>query len=306
MLTSIKHWLLTIVLTMGFSICTESSNTPLGRVIVMGDLHADIGVAREVFRLAGATDENDSWIGGELVVIQLGDLIGRSDDDREVLDFIFEVQEQAETAGGRVYVVLGNHEIFAARMDYRWTGDNAFAAFESAPGLNLDDPRLQSVPEPQRARGAALMPGGPYANRLAEFPVVLKLGSTVFTHGGVNLHWANYGVDKINDEVSRWFRGETVEPVSTLGVDAGNDDDGVMWSRRYSQNVDEADCRMLEESLSILGAKRMVVAHTVHKEITSRCGEMVWAIDVGMSRVYGGKLQVLEIVDDQVIRVIQR
>jgi hypothetical protein len=48
----------------------------------------------------------------------------------------------------------------------------------------------------------------------------------------------------------------------------------------------------------------MIVAHTVHEQITPRCDGRVWAIDVGMSRAYGGRVQVLEIVDDKALRVI--
>jgi hypothetical protein len=49
----------------------------------------------------------------------------------------------------------------------------------------------------------------------------------------------------------------------------------------------------------------MIVAHTVHPQITARCDERVWAVDVGMSRAYGGPIQLLEIVDDRTLRVLQ-
>jgi hypothetical protein len=48
----------------------------------------------------------------------------------------------------------------------------------------------------------------------------------------------------------------------------------------------------------------MIVAHTVHEQITPRCDGRVWAIDVGMSRAYGGRVQVLEITNDSILRVI--
>jgi len=62
---------------------------------------------------------------------------------------------------------------------------------------------------------------------------------------------------------------------------------------------------MLDESLRILGARRMIVAHTVQESITSNCDQKVWAIDVGMSRYYGGKIEVLEIINDEVVAVLQ-
>lgn len=77
----------------------------------------------------------------------------------------------------------------------------------------------------------------------------------------------------------------------------------VLVSRHFSGEY--ADCDMLGESLQILDAKRMVLAHTVQQTITSKCDGRVWAIDTGMSRYYGGPIEVLEIVDDSVVSVIK-
>jgi hypothetical protein len=273
------------------------------RVVVMGDIHADEGVVRKAFQLAGATNAKDQWIGGNLTVVQMGDLIGRSDDERQVLDFVFDVQRKAAAAGGTVHALVGNHEVFGGRLDNQAVGPNPFPAYENMAGLNRDDPRLRILPPRARARGAALMPGGPYAKKIAAFPVVLKLGETVFVHGGVVPRWAKYGIDRINTEVRQWLLGLAPEPDSALGVDDG---DRVMWTRQFSLDVDEGDCALLSESLKILGARRMIVAHTVHREITARCDERVWAVDVGMSRAYGGTIQLLEILDDRVLKVIRQ
>ncbi|MBT3531099.1 MAG: calcineurin [Gammaproteobacteria bacterium] len=272
------------------------------RIVVIGDLHADIGVTRKAFQLAGAINEEGEWIGQALTVVQLGDFIGRSDDDRQVLDFMFDIREKAEQGGGKVHNLIGNHEVFGGRVDNQAVGRSPFSAFEDMEGLDLEDPRLQRLPPEQRARGAALMSGGPYARRIAEFPAVLKLGKTIYVHAGVLPRWAEYGIDRINQEVSQWLMGDRREPNSTRGVDNG---DGVMWTRQLTYNVDFYDCELLEESLNILGAERMIVAHTVHREITSRCNDKLWAIDVGMSRAYGGDIQLLEIIDDEQLKVLR-
>lgn len=286
----------------GEGAAAASSIAPERRIVAIGDLHADIGVTREAFQLAGATDATDDWIGGALTVVQMGDFIGRSDDERQVLDFIFAVRERAEAAGGRVHVLIGNHEVMAGRVDNQAVGPNPFPGFEDLSDLDLSDPRLQALPENQRARGAALMAGGPYAQRIAAFPCVLVIGTTVFVHGGLVPRWAEYGIEKINQEVSEWLLGNTAEPECSLGVDDG---DGVMWTRQFSQSVDASDCALLDQTLSLLGAKRMVVAHTVQTEITPGCDNKVWAIDVGMSRAYGGPIELLEIVDDEVASIIR-
>lgn len=300
------NWLLASVVFLAL-IAHGSSQTPApvrgsARVVAIGDLHADIGVTRKAFRLAGATNEKDEWIGKSLTVVQTGDFLGRNDDERQVLDFLFEIRRKAEAGGGKVHVLIGNHEVMGGRLDNQAVGPNPFPGFEGIPDLNLNDPRLRFLPPNERARGAALMPGGPYAKRLAEFPVVLRLGGTVFVHGGVVPRWARYGIDKINEEVRQWLLGRAPEPDSAKGVDDG---DRVMWTRQFSSNVDDRDCAELDESLKLLGAKRMIVAHTVHANITPGCDGKVWAIDVGMSRYHGGKMELLEIVNDEVLSVLR-
>lgn len=275
------------------------------RLVAIGDLHADLANARRAFRLAGSIDDRDSWIGGPLVIVQTGDFIGRGKEDRPVLDFMLEIQAQAKAAGGAVHILLGNHEVFAARPDHRWVDPDAFEDFRALPDLPLTHPRLSGLPAAERPRAAAFMPGGIYARRLAAFPAVLRVGDTVFAHGGVLPLWARYGVDRINADVRDWLSGRAAdEPASTLGLDDGSLDDGVMWSRHFAAAPESMACALLKESLSILGAKRMVVAHTVQKSITSRCGGQLWTIDVGISRYYGGEVQVLEITGDTQVRVI--
>jgi hypothetical protein len=275
------------------------------RLVAIGDLHADMDAARRALRLAGAIDERDAWIGGNLVVVQTGDIIGRGTEERAVLDFLLDLQAKAKAAGGTLHLLLGNHEVFAARPDHRWVDPDAFAAFRGVSGLNLRHPRLAELPDAERARAAAFMPGGVYARRLSAFPLVLRVGETIFAHGGVLPMWAKYGIDRLNADVREGLAGRrATEPAATLGLDDGSADDGVMWSRHFAAASDEVACALAKESLSMLGAKRMVIAHTVRKAIVSRCDDQIWPIDVGISRYYGGALQVLEIVDDRKIRVI--
>ena len=197
---------------------------------------------RQAFQLAGATNASGEWIGGTLTIVQMGDLIGRSDDERQVLDFIFDIQRKAARAGGTVHALIGNHEVFGGRLDNQAVGPNPFPAWESVPGLRRNDPRLAPPAAARACAGAALLPGGPYARQIAAFPVVLKIRDTVFVHGGVVPRWAAYGVERINQEVRQWLLGKGPEPDSALGVDDG---DRVMWTRQFSSNVDADDCAVL-------------------------------------------------------------
>ena len=262
-----------------------------------------MGALRTALRTSGAIDARDQRVGGALTVVQLGDLIGRSDEERQVLDFAFDLQRRARQAGGAVHALVGNHEVMGGRLDNQAVGPNPFTAWEDVPGLRRDDPRLRHLPPYARARGAALMPGGPYADRSPSSrwssSFVRRCSSTVAScRAG---HDTASSASTARFENGCWDRRD--EPDSALGVDDG---DRVMWTREFSADVARADCGLLEESLKILGARRMIVAHTVQAAITSGCDGRLWAIDVGMSRARGGRVaEVLEIVDDSKLRVLR-
>ena len=49
------------------------------KIVAIGDVHGDMMKARRAFKLAGLVDDDDRWIGGKTVVVQLGDILDRGD-----------------------------------------------------------------------------------------------------------------------------------------------------------------------------------------------------------------------------------
>ncbi|MBK6404240.1 MAG: metallophosphoesterase [Holophagales bacterium] len=266
------------------------------RLVAIGDLHGDLEATRRVLRLAGAIDERDGWMGGDLVLVQTGDQLDRGDDEPEILDLFERLAKDATAAGGAVHALNGNHEFLNVKGDVRYATLDGFADFLEKPVPGLAGAPPETVIAAVLARINAFKPGGPQALRLATRNVVAVVGNTVFVHGGVLPKVAEYGIERLNQESREWLRAErSCPPDLLLGPD------GPVWSRHYSKDTDEADCRLLAEALEKLGASRMVVGHTVQKDqVTSGCAERVWRIDVGLSRHYGGPSSALEIVGDQV------
>jgi hypothetical protein len=267
------------------------------RIVAIGDLHGDLDHARRVLRLAGAIDDRDRWIGGNLVVVQTGDEIDRGDDDRAILDLIEDLKKQAADAGGEFVALLGNHEVMNAALDFRYVTPGGFAAFTL---VDLGDrPPLAlpaGMPPEAKGRAAAFAPGGPYAKVLATRPFVVKVGETVFVHGGILPKHVAAGLDRMNDELDAWLTGRRDAPPAALVAE-----DGPIWTRAYSTDQGAPDCASLTSALAQLGARRMVVGHTVQSHgVNAACEGAVWRIDVGLSRVYGGPVQALEIRGDEV------
>jgi hypothetical protein len=260
------------------------------RLVAIGDLHGDLDHARRALRLAGAIDARDHWIGGCLVVVQTGDEIDRGDDDRAILDLVEGLKTQAAKAGGEVVALIGNHELMNASLDFRYVTAGGFAAFSRSEGENASASLTQLPPE-SRGRASAFAPGGSYASLESSRPFVVKIGDTVFVHGGVLPKHVAYGLDRMNNELDDWLAGKRHDVPAILVAE-----DGPVWTRAYSSEDAPPDCSDLATVLAQLGAKRMVVGHTVqHQGVNSACDGRVWRIDVGLSRYFGGPIQALEI-----------
>lgn len=268
--------------------------TGAGVIVAIGDVHGDLASAQQALQLAGAVDAAGNWIGGQLTVVQVGDQTDRGDDEREILDWFERLETQAAQSGGAFWWLLGNHEVMNAQLDLRYVTADGMADFADVTCAPTDT-QCAAAPVEVRGRVAAFSPGGPYALRLADQPVVLRLGRTAFVHGGLEPHVAQQGIEAINSAVSAWLRGEAPEP----GVASG--EDSPLWSRRFATEPTPDDCAALAQTLALLDVDRMVVGHTVQQAgISSACDATIWRIDVGLADLYGGPTQVLRIVGDWV------
>ncbi|MBT4186777.1 MAG: calcineurin [Gemmatimonadales bacterium] len=285
------------------------------RIVAFGDVHGDLEAARGALRLAGAIDDQDRWIGGDLIVVQTGDQLDRGDQEQAILDLFERLRIESEAAGGAFHALLGNHELLNARLDFRYVTDGGYADFMDVVEYDPSDSiqvwdgssasfRSSTMAEfepHQRPRVAAFMPGGPYANLLAKRQVIARVGDNIFVHGGVLPEHVAYGIDAINSSAQAWLRGDADLPSVLSGSFSPQ------WTRLYSDDPDSSACSVLEKALNALEAKRIVMGHTIQQSgITSACGARAWRIDVAMAAYYaarndyGGSVEVLEIVGDSV------
>lgn len=250
------------------------------RIVAIGDLHGSLSAARKALALAGAIDQNDHWIGGDLVVVQLGDLVDRGENDRSVIDLMEALKKEAKQAGGQLITLLGNHELMNVCGDYRYVSKEGMKEFKD----------FSKNGTPHDGRFQAFKPGGAYARILADNPVVLAVGDTLFVHAGLTKSFSDLGIEKINQEAHKFLKGELKNPPQFI-----IDSDGPLWARRYTQSPSQEDCQELSEILKKFNCKRMVVGHTIqYQGISSTCDNQCWMVDTGMA-FSSGKVEVLEI-----------
>lgn len=243
-----------------------------GDVVAVGDLHSDPEAALATFHLAGLVDERGKWVGGTTWLVQTGDILDRGPDSRGMLEMLRRLEIEARTAGGRVIVLNGNHEVMNLTGDWRYVSEPDLAGYGG-----------------EAARKAAFLPSGPDGKWVIDHDIAVQIDGTVFVHGGIDDHWATYGTRGLVAMARAAMLGQG--PKEILGSD------GPLWNRVYLQSEDPVTCPLLERALARLGARRMVVGHTTQESgrIADRCGGRLYGIDTGVSAHYGRHLAALRI-----------
>lgn len=206
------------------------------RVVAIGDIHGDYWKGMEALMAAGVMSEDCRWIGGETLVVQMGDILDRGHEEIHLLELFAKLKVEALEAGGQIITMIGNHELlnlcqryYTASVDGCTTMAEWFDTvygdmeelvrsllpyskwlsqfLEQQPESNekgLNDPNGEFVRLLQsgilRGRVFAYSAGSPVAMRhWSESPVALVVGKTVFAHGGVTpFSLREHGLVKMN------------------------------------------------------------------------------------------------------------
>jgi len=285
----------------------------VARIVAIGDIHGDYDQLVSLLQTAEVIDGKNKWIGGKTHLVQDGDVLDRGPDSRKAMDLLMELEPQALKAGGRVDALLGNHETMNLYGDLRYVPAEEFESYRTTKSLQmrnkladvmLEDLKRKGTPPADEdayrktfdqehplgfvERTQAFSPRGPYGRWLRQHNAIIKINDTVFLHGGISPKYADASIHEINETI----RAE-LEDFSKLQNGMTTDDNGPLWYRGLADGPESPLAEHVDRVLAKLGAKHLVIAHTVRPIILPRFGGKVIPIDVGLSKVYGGPPDVL-------------
>ena len=299
------------------------------RIIAVGDLHGDFEAWSAIAEASGIANDEGKWSGGQAVLVQMGDVTDRGPDSLKIILHLQKLAEQASKVGGRVIILLGNHEAMNVTGDLRYVHHGEYDAFRDRRSERRRDATWRANhelieeayavlvpplgPEEAKARWyadtplgklehrRAWRPGGALGQWASGLPAIAKVGHILFVHGGLSAERSLEPLDDINTRISSALASGDPEYIAIL-----EDPLGPLWYRGNLVRGEPADrprisvSEELQQVLAFHDADLLVVGHTPSLSgiAVSDDGRLVQT-DTGISAYYGGPLSYLEIRGEQ-------
>lgn len=303
---------------------------PKGRVVAIGDIHGNEAGFRQLLRMAALVNSSGDWVGGNAVLVMNGDIVGRGGNPRRIYAAIRKLSRQASQAGGRLELLLGNHEAlsmhdihnYTTLQEYQdfapstaWSFDQMLReAYEELPAPNpadspLDLSQLHAEPLGWIELRRAMAPTGMVGRWLCQRNSVFIVGRTMFVHGGLHPKWAGTPLNELNrsirEELSKHGTYFDLNPKHPALAE-----DGPHWYRIGHRRPEDALRPELDEVLNAYDCDRMVVGHTptyLHDprrtgRVVTKCNGRLLCIDVGIGQAYGARLGGVEFLPNGNVR----
>ncbi len=232
-------------------------------------------------RAADVIDQQNSWTGGKTHLVQTGDVLDRGPDSRKVLDLLWRLEKEAESSGGCVHTIIGNHEAMVFRGDFRYVHKGEYQSHGGSESM-----------------AAAMGPEGEYGNRILSSNALIRINDFLFLHGGISPCYTAGTIGDINSAV------RTALPLDKTVPNGVLTSDGPLWFRGYAEESESELWKDVQDLFFAFGTRHVVVGHSVtSKGILLRCDGRIILIDTGLSLYYGGTGECL-LIEDGKIRIV--
>jgi len=201
-------------------------------VVAISDVHGAYESMVETLENVGIIDSNLAWVGGDSHLVIVGDLLDRGPRSRDALDLLMRLEGEAAAAGGKVQVLIGNHEMMNMIGDLRYVSKAEYAAFaddETSAQRNRwytawvrrngntvgQRQKFDSAfPRGYFALRDAFSPDGKYGKWLLEKNVIAVVNRTAFVHGGLPPAIADLGLEGVN----RGLKQDLIDYVNAVAI----------------------------------------------------------------------------------------
>ena len=274
------------------------------KIVAVGDLHGDYENFVKILLGTGLVDEKLRWAGGGAHFVQTGDIMDRGPGAKMIFDVLRRLEKEAGRAGGKVHVLLGNHEelnitgiafdypdyitveqfVSFLPRDYRRQKEREFLdrirgtstlRSKEIPDAGTRSRLLEHWKELMRKEDARRVYiksfNETYGEWLLEKNAVIRINDTIFVHGGISEKYSTWDLGSINSLVRKelsFFKGRQkvfLQYSKPFEAKIVYDADSPLWFRDLAVKDEQSIKGEFERVLKNLGAGHMVIAHTFYR-----------------------------------------
>lgn len=252
-------------------------------IFIISDLEGNFVALKNLLQKNLVMNAQFEWIFGQGDLVILGDVFDRGMEVTECLWLIYHLEKEAARHGGRVHLVLGNHETMVMMGDYRY-----------------------AMPKYQKIAQIFDIPYNSFFSKntvlgrwLRTKNAVIKIGPYLLSHGGVSPAMANQtDLNTINDVIRKMLDTPLREDWATNHL-AIVGSDGPLWFRGFFDgSVTELE---VEQILNQFKVEKLIVGHTVVDGVSALYEGRIIAVDVTRHR--GDEFSALLIDGDYLYKV---
>jgi len=250
------------------------------RLAAVSDIHGNLPGLLALLRAHGILNAANRWTFGKGHLVVAGDVMDRGDQVTEALWLLRSLETQAAGQGGRVHMVMGNHESMVLKGDHRYVNPKYVELSKGVlPGLD-----------------ALYGPDSEVGRWLRLRPAMVRIGRILFLHGGISpqLLAESPSLKALNERLAAVWRPETSEEARRAMLGAH----GPLWYRGLIPGADaklgDATPEHVEALLRLFDADRVVVGHSTLETVTAFHGGRVIGVDAGLKEGKPGALLLLE------------
>jgi hypothetical protein len=249
-------------------------------ICAISDIHGEFDKYAALLKSQGVVDESLSWNFGKGHLVVLGDYFDRGDKVTEILWHLFGLEKQAEKAGGRVHVMLGNHEMMIFDEDVRYI-NNKYRSVEKITGISY--PGLFS--------DATVL-----GNWLRRKPVIVSADDIIFVHAGLSTKIINkkLPIEEINKLFFQMLVAREVESEADMNnLALLTEEYGPIWYRGFFEDADFNEAS-IDSVLSFYKKKHIIVGHTTAEEFQYLFNGKIIGIDAGIGSNNDGAVLIIK------------
>ncbi|MCK5823208.1 MAG: metallophosphoesterase [Bacteroidales bacterium] len=220
------------------------------KIMVIGDIHGEYEYLLRLLRKTNVIDDKNNWIWGHGHLVFCGDIFDRGKNVTESLWLINQLERKAKLKGGRVHLLLGNHEVMTLNDDSRYLS-----------------PKYCFICNRFELNYANLYSKKTVLGRwLRSKNTAIKINDVLFVHAGISPAIAKnkLSIDSIN-KIVRFYLDE---PKKSLRIPINNivlGNEGPLWYRGYVMNLynyKKISIQEVDEILNFYNASHIIFGHT--------------------------------------------